>query len=94
MHQALLTHWHPDHVKGVPDLLALCPDAVIYKNDPDLGQESIEDGQIFSVEGATLRAYHTPGHAVDHMMFVHEEEDSVFTGDSEYCGNLHAMPQG
>ncbi|PYH35028.1 putative metallo-beta-lactamase domain protein [Aspergillus neoniger CBS 115656] len=81
VHQALLTHWHPDHVKGVPDLLALCPDAIIYKNDPDLGQESIEDGQIFSVEGATLRAYHTPGHTVDHMMFVLEEEDSVFTGD-------------
>ncbi|XRM40759.1 hypothetical protein ABZX51_004069 [Aspergillus tubingensis] len=81
VHQALLTHWHPDHVKGVPDLLALCPDAIIYKNDPDIGQESIEDGQIFSVEGATLRAYHTPGHTVDHMMFVLEEEDSVFTGD-------------
>ncbi|RAL03810.1 putative metallo-beta-lactamase domain protein [Aspergillus ibericus CBS 121593] len=82
VHQALLTHWHPDHVKGIPDLLKICPEAVIYKNDPDLGQESIEDGQVFSVEGATLRAYHTPGHTVDHMMFVLEEEDAVFTGDN------------
>ncbi|PWY88413.1 putative metallo-beta-lactamase domain protein [Aspergillus heteromorphus CBS 117.55] len=82
VHQALLTHWHTDHVKGVPDLLELCPEATIYKNQPERGQSGIEDGQVFRVEGATLTAYHTPGHTVDHMMFVLEEEDAVFTGDN------------
>ncbi|PYH46876.1 putative metallo-beta-lactamase domain protein [Aspergillus saccharolyticus JOP 1030-1] len=82
VHQALLTHWHHDHVRGVPDLVELCPNVTIYKHEPGPGQSSIEDGQVFSVEGATLRAYHTPGHTVDHMMFVLEEEDAVFTGDN------------
>ncbi|PYH94711.1 putative metallo-beta-lactamase domain protein [Aspergillus ellipticus CBS 707.79] len=82
VHQALLTHWHHDHVKGVPDLLELCPEATIYKNQPERGYSSIEDGQVFRVEGATLKAYHTPGHTVDHMMFVLEEENAVFTGDN------------
>lgn len=83
MHQALITHWHPDHVNGIPDLLKLCPQATIYKNEPGDGQKSIEDGQVFKTEGATLRALHTPGHTMDHMAFVLEEEDAIFTGDSK-----------
>ncbi|KAK2777644.1 Beta-lactamase-like protein 2 [Onygenales sp. PD_12] len=80
---ALLTHWHPDHIRGVPDLLTLCPDAKVHKNQPDSpGQLAIEDGQVFKVDGATLRAYHTPGHAKDHTVFVLEEEDAMFTGDN------------
>jgi endoribonuclease LACTB2 len=27
----LLTHWHGDHIRGVPDLLSLCPDASVHK---------------------------------------------------------------
>ncbi|EAW16537.1 putative metallo-beta-lactamase domain protein [Aspergillus fischeri NRRL 181] len=82
VHKALLTHWHHDHVNGVPDLLEICPQATVYKHQPDEGQLDIEDGQVFSVEGATLKAYHTPGHTVDHMMFVLEEEDAIITGDN------------
>ncbi|KAF9885184.1 hypothetical protein FE257_000635 [Aspergillus nanangensis] len=82
VHKALLTHWHGDHINGVKDLQSLCPQVVIYKNQPDEGQNDIEDGQVFNVEGATLRACHTPGHTDDHMMFVLEEEDAVFTGDN------------
>ncbi|GIK05884.1 hypothetical protein Aspvir_009998 [Aspergillus viridinutans] len=82
VHKALLTHWHHDHVNGVPDLLKICPQVTVYKHQPDEGQLDIEDGQVFSVEGATLKAYHTPGHTVDHMMFVLEEEDAIITGDN------------
>lgn len=82
VHQALLTHWHGDHVKGVADLLRICPKATVFKHKPDTGQEDIHDGQVFSVEGATLTACHTPGHTVDHMAFVLEEEDAMFTGDN------------
>ncbi|KAL4972537.1 beta-lactamase-like protein [Aspergillus desertorum] len=82
VHQALITHWHHDHVGGIPDLLRLCPEVTIYKHLPGEGQMNIQDGQVFQVEGATLRAAHTPGHTVDHMMFVFEEEDAIFTGDN------------
>ncbi|BCS24422.1 putative metallo-beta-lactamase domain protein [Aspergillus puulaauensis] len=82
VHEALVTHWHHDHVGGIPDLLKLCPEVTIYKHQPENGQVDIADGQIFKVEGATLRAAHTPGHTVDHMMLLLEEEDAIFTGDN------------
>jgi ribonuclease/clavin/mitogillin len=88
VHQALITHWHGDHVNGIPDLLRLCPHATIHKNDPAGGQAGIADGQVFKVDGATLTSFHTPGHALDHMAFVLEEEDAIFTGDSRSSSAL------
>ncbi|KAK8254486.1 metallo-beta-lactamase domain protein [Phyllosticta capitalensis] len=80
---ALLTHWHLDHVQGVPDLLSLCPSVRIHKNSPDApSQSAIHDGQTFTTDGATLRAFHCPGHTADHMAFVLEDEDAMFTGDN------------
>lgn len=80
----LLTHWHGDHTGGVSDLLTLYPDLenAIYKNSPDRGQQEINDLQVFHVEGATVRAVHAPGHSEDHMCFVLEEEQAMFTGDN------------
>lgn len=80
--QVLLTHWHPDHVGGVKDLLSICPKAEIYKHQPAEGQKDIQDGQLFETEGATLRAFHCPGHTTDHMAFILKEEDAMFTGDN------------
>ncbi|KAL9615568.1 MAG: hypothetical protein Q9167_000081 [Letrouitia subvulpina] len=80
--QVILTHWHLDHVGGVKDLTELCPGAKIHKYDPGAGQEPIEDGQIFQVKGAQLRAVYCPGHTADHMALVLKEEDAMFTGDN------------
>jgi glyoxylase-like metal-dependent hydrolase (beta-lactamase superfamily II) len=79
-----LTHWHGDHTGGVPDLIRLYPDLdkAIYKNSPDKNQQPIADGEVFQVEGATIRAVHAPGHSHDHMCFVLEEENAMFTGDN------------
>jgi glyoxylase-like metal-dependent hydrolase (beta-lactamase superfamily II) len=54
----------------------------IYKNSPESDQRPIEHGDIFSVEGATIRAVHSPGHSHDHMCFILEEENAMFTGDN------------
>lgn len=80
--KALISHWHGDHQGGINDLLSLLPEAKVYKNQPDDGQLDIADGQKFKVEGATLTAVHTPGHTVDHMVFVLDEEDAMFTADN------------
>ncbi|KAI1501550.1 putative metallo-beta-lactamase domain protein [Biscogniauxia marginata] len=82
VHRALITHWHPDHTQGIPQLLEHSPQAAIYKYDPKDGQLDIADGQTFEVEGATLTAVHTPGHTTDHISFVFREEDALFTGDN------------
>ncbi|OKL55385.1 hypothetical protein UA08_09358 [Talaromyces atroroseus] len=80
----LLTHWHGDHTGGVPDLIRMYPKLApsIYKHSPSKTQQPIADGQIFKVEGATVRAVHTPGHSSDHMCFILEEEQAMFTGDN------------
>ena len=80
----LLTHWHGDHTGGVKDLVQYESTLAdrIYKNRPDPGQHGIENGDLFRTEGATIRALYTPGHAIDHMCFVLEEENALFTGDN------------
>ncbi len=88
---ALITHWHPDHVGGIAEVRRLVPGVPVYQSrlaavghsDPQHGALlDIVDGQVFRVEGATLRAVHTPGHTTDHMAFVLEEEGAVFAGDN------------
>lgn len=78
----LLTHWHHDHIQGVPDILDYSPNTKVYKNDPHDDWLDILDGQKFETEGATLRAFFCPGHTTDHMAFVLEEEDAMFTADN------------
>ncbi|KAL8984873.1 MAG: hypothetical protein Q9205_001286 [Flavoplaca limonia] len=78
----LLTHWHKDHTGGIADLLAHDSNITVYKHMPDPGQLDIANGQLFQTQGATLRAVLTPGHSVDHMCFVLEEENVLLTGDN------------
>jgi glyoxylase-like metal-dependent hydrolase (beta-lactamase superfamily II) len=69
----------------VKDLQSLSPPPKIYKNQDNASGDdllNISDGQKFAVEGATLRAFHSPGHTTDHMAMVLEEEDAMFTGDN------------
>ena len=80
--KAIITHWHHDHAGGIKHLLEHSPDTIIYKNQPSDGQQDIQDGQRFQVDGASLRAVFSPGHTQDHMSLLLEEEDALFSGDN------------
>lgn len=80
----LITHFHGDHSGGIADVKTMYPhlEDSVYKNEPERGQQPIEDDDVFAVEGATIRALHVPGHSTDHMCFVLVEEQAMFTGDN------------
>ena len=81
----LVTHGHPDHVGGVEALRREFP-ALTVKKMARSGEGRgpiayLKDGDRIEVDGCTLTALHTPGHAIDHLCFYLEEELSLFTGD-------------
>lgn len=93
--EIIVTHWHPDHVGGVPDVFReviksekvrvskfkriASPDVNL---GPNIPYTFINNNHVFKTEGATLRAVYTPGHTDDHMMLYLEEENALFSGDN------------
>ncbi|XP_030752483.1 endoribonuclease LACTB2 isoform X1 [Sitophilus oryzae] len=86
-----LTHWHHDHVGGLEDILEQLPEQTkhceiwkfpLHKDEKISNNfEHLKDGHEISVEGATLRTIHTPGHTEDHVALHLLEEDAIFSGD-------------
>jgi glyoxylase-like metal-dependent hydrolase (beta-lactamase superfamily II) len=87
--EIVLTHGHPDHIGGAAHVIAQYGPLRVSKR-PHAGFdaafpgaiEPIDDGDVVRADGATLRALHTPGHAEDHLCFVLEEENAIFSGDN------------
>ena len=81
----LVTHRHPDHLGGVAELRQAWGEELRVSKLPpcDSGVrcDTLADGDVVTVEGATLRVLATPGHAADHACFFLVEERAIFTGD-------------
>ncbi|CAH1970960.1 unnamed protein product [Acanthoscelides obtectus] len=91
----LVSHWHHDHLDGVSDIFSQVSERTgickVWKfpsqkvqatNVPDnLPLHSLEDKQVFEIEGATLQVLLAPGHTDDHAIFHLQEEDAIFSGD-------------
>ena len=77
------THTHPDHSPGVAKLKERTGAEVLaFASDDNLTvDDRIGDG--FRLEGTefNLTAIHTPGHASNHLCFLLEGEQLLFSGD-------------
>jgi glyoxylase-like metal-dependent hydrolase (beta-lactamase superfamily II)/8-oxo-dGTP pyrophosphatase MutT (NUDIX family) len=84
----LLTHHHQDHTAGAAVVAAEVGvpvrghAATLERVDPG-GVETIaiEDDELIDLHGMTLRAAHTPGHAVGHLVFHVPEREALIAGD-------------
>jgi len=77
--------WPTDIVDGAPGMKRDATDSKAHANPDTLADgdlEVLEDGDVIETEGAHLRAIFTPGHAPDHLCFMIEEEQNIFSGDN------------
>lgn len=90
-----LTHHHPDHIQGVPALIADHPARVIGAKADDERlpplDAAYDDGQSFTFGAHTVDVIDVSGHTVGHIAFHVPAAKCVFTADSLMalgCGRL------
>jgi glyoxylase-like metal-dependent hydrolase (beta-lactamase superfamily II) len=89
----ICTHTHLDHSPAAALLKAATGAQVLGRPAP-AGQDAtfrpdfvVEHGQRIALDGATLRAIRTPGHASNHVCYFLEETKMLFTGDHVMQGS-------
>jgi glyoxylase-like metal-dependent hydrolase (beta-lactamase superfamily II)/8-oxo-dGTP pyrophosphatase MutT (NUDIX family) len=93
----LCTHTHMDHSPAAAAIKAATGAQVLGRPAP-AGQDAtftpdlvLEDGQRIQIgdreKGVRLRVLHTPGHASNHLCFLLEETNMLFTGDHVMQGS-------
>ncbi|MGY1641019.1 MBL fold metallo-hydrolase [Geodermatophilus sp. SYSU D00703] len=92
----VLTHGHNDHITAAVALRE-ATGAPIWFNPADrmlwdvvhpdtAPDEELGEGTRFEVAGATLTALHTPGHSPGSTCLHAPDLNTVFTGDTLFCG--------
>jgi glyoxylase-like metal-dependent hydrolase (beta-lactamase superfamily II) len=80
--RVLITHWHPDHVKGLPALRERWPGLQVV----DAAGEAVPAGD------RTLEIVPTPGHTPDHLCFFDRAAGDLYCGDMARRGGTIVIP--
>jgi len=91
----LVTHTHPDHSPGARVLAnSTGAELIGRKAPPGAHQDETfrpdrvpDDGDEIRTGEFSLRAVHTPGHASNHLCYLHADTNWLFTGDHVIDGS-------
>ena len=99
----LVTHTHLDHSPAAAAIADKTGAQLLGrvagggKQDPSFQPTRVlADNDVIDIEGAPLRALHTPGHASNHLCYLLAESGLLFTGDHLMQGStvVIAPPDG
>ena len=92
----LLTHHHPDHIGGVPDLLRHRDVPVIGPDDARIAQRTrtVHDGERCELPdlGLSFQTLQVPGHTLSHIAFW--GHGALFCGDTLFSAGCGRMFEG
>ena len=80
--RVLITHWHPDHVSGLPALRERWRKLVVID----------APGPPVPAGDGTLEIVPTPGHSPDHVCFFDRDAGDVYCGDLARLGGTIVIP--
>ncbi|MGB5511642.1 MAG: MBL fold metallo-hydrolase [Woeseiaceae bacterium] len=91
----LVTHTHPDHSPGAALLAAATGAELVGRPAPNGGHQDatfrpdrvLADGDELKTDEFVLSAVQTPGHASNHICYLHTEMNWLFTGDHVIDGS-------
>ena len=91
----LITHHHHDHVGGVAELKQKYKCRVIAPHDKTTKIASVDlrtgQGDVLKVGSLLARVLETPGHTLDHVSYVFDNEKALFAADTLFsigCGRV------
>ena len=91
----LVTHHHADHTGGIAELKRKYTCRVVGPFDKKAAIADIDlrvkEGDRVMVGGLTARVLETPGHTLDHISYVFDDDRAVFSADALFsigCGRV------
>jgi hydroxyacylglutathione hydrolase len=91
----LITHHHHDHVGGVAELKQKYQCRVVAPNDKTTRISNVDlragQGDVVEVGNLLARVLETPGHTLDHISYVLDNDKALFAADTLFsigCGRV------